>query len=69
MKFERILDNGRLWAVMYDENNVNILEKVFEQWNDYERQKGNTILIPPGCGYMPLDLSLADTSSPAEQLN
>lgn len=36
MKFERILDNGRLWAVMYDENNVNILEKVFEQWNDYE---------------------------------
>ena len=36
MRFERVLDNGRLWAVMYDEDNVNILEKVFTQWNDYE---------------------------------
>jgi len=36
MRFERILVNGRLWAVMYDEDGVNILEKVFAQWNDYE---------------------------------
>jgi len=36
MRFERVLENGRLWAVMYDEDNVNILEKVFTQWNDYE---------------------------------
>ena len=36
MRFERILENGRLWAVMYDEDNVNILDKVFVQWNDYE---------------------------------
>ena len=36
MKFERVLENGRLWAVMYDEDCVNILEKVFTQWNDYE---------------------------------
>ncbi len=36
MKFERILNNGRLWAVMYDGDRVNILEKTFSQWNDYE---------------------------------
>ncbi len=36
MKFERILGNGRLWAVMYDGDVVNILEKTFAQWNDYE---------------------------------
>ena len=36
MRFERILDNGRLWAVMYDGDVVNILERVFTQWNDYE---------------------------------
>lgn len=28
MRFERVLENGRLWAVMYDEDCVNILEKV-----------------------------------------
>lgn len=36
MRFERILENGRLWAVMYDGDSVNILERVFSQWNDYE---------------------------------
>lgn len=36
MRFERILDNGRLWAVMYDGESVNVLEKVFTQWNDFE---------------------------------
>lgn len=36
MKFEKILDDGRLWAVMYDNDSVNVLEKVFNQWNDYE---------------------------------
>ncbi len=36
MRFERILENGKLWAVVYDGDNVNALEKVFTQWNDYE---------------------------------
>lgn len=36
MKFERLIKNGRLWAVMYDGDNVNILEKVFTLWNDYQ---------------------------------
>ena len=40
MRFERILDDGRLWAVMYDEDKVNVLEKVFNQWNDYEWLRG-----------------------------
>lgn len=36
MRFERILENGRLWAVVYDGDCVNVLDKVFTQWNDYE---------------------------------
>ena len=28
MRFERILENGRLWAVMYEGESVNILERV-----------------------------------------
>ena len=36
MNFERLLDDGRLWAVIYDGDNVNVLEIVFSQWNDYE---------------------------------
>lgn len=36
MRFERILDNGRVWAVMYDEDSVNVLDKVFAQWYDYQ---------------------------------
>lgn len=34
MRFEKILDNGRLWAVQYDEDPVNVLDQVFSQWND-----------------------------------
>lgn len=36
MIFERLLEDGRLWAVVYDGEAVNVLERVFEQWNDYE---------------------------------
>ena len=36
MRFERILENGRLWAVLYDGDCVNILEQLFTQWNDYQ---------------------------------
>ena len=36
MRFERILENGCLWTVMYDGDCVNILDKVFTQWHDYE---------------------------------
>ena len=36
MNFEKILENGRLWAVVYEENGVNVLDKVFTQWTDYQ---------------------------------
>lgn len=36
MRFERLIDDGRLWAVMYDEDETNVFDKVFSQWNDYE---------------------------------
>ena len=36
MNFEKILENGRLWAVVYEEIGVNVLDKVFTQWTDYQ---------------------------------
>ena len=34
MKFEEIKDNGRLWAVRFEDESLNELDKVFTQWND-----------------------------------
>ena len=36
MKFERLMSNGCLWAVVYDDEAVNVFDRVFSQWNDYE---------------------------------
>lgn len=36
MWFEKIIDDGRLWAVKYDEKQENAFSEVFGQWNDYE---------------------------------
>lgn len=36
MKFDKILDNNTLWAVRYDGDNDNALQKLFEQWSDPE---------------------------------
>jgi hypothetical protein len=34
MTFDRILDDGRLWAVRFDKDNENALQKVLSQWSD-----------------------------------
>jgi hypothetical protein len=34
MTFDKILDDGRLWAVRFDKDNQNALHKVLSQWND-----------------------------------
>lgn len=34
MRFEDVLGNGRLWAVVYDGGEANALSVLFEQWND-----------------------------------
>lgn len=34
MEFDRITDNGNLWAVRYDCCADNVLDTVFDQWND-----------------------------------
>ena len=34
MTFDKILENGCLWAVRYDKDNENALEKVLSQWSD-----------------------------------
>ena len=34
MKYEKITPDGRLWAVLYDGNDVNALDHLFEQWED-----------------------------------
>lgn len=36
MKFERLTDNGQLWAVVFDGESKNALDRVFEEWNDYQ---------------------------------
>ncbi len=36
MTFDKILDDNRLWAVRYDGESDNILQIVFNQWNDPE---------------------------------
>lgn len=34
MKFERLTDDARLWAVVYDGDDQNIFDKVFDSWTD-----------------------------------
>lgn len=34
MRFENVLNNGKLWAVVYDGDNLNILDKTFSNWLD-----------------------------------
>ena len=36
MTFDRILDDGRLWAVRYDEKEDNCFEELFGQWYDMQ---------------------------------
>lgn len=36
MTFEDILGNEKLWAVVFDGANVNVLQKVFSEWEDPE---------------------------------
>ena len=34
MTFDKILDDGRLWAVRFDKDNQNALQKLLSQWSD-----------------------------------
>lgn len=34
MTFDKILDDGRLWAVRFNKDNQNALQKVLSQWSD-----------------------------------
>ena len=34
MTFDKIIDDGRLWAVRYDNDKDNALQKVMLQWSD-----------------------------------
>ena len=36
MTFEKIIEDGRLWAVRYDGETENALDNLFEQWSDVE---------------------------------
>ncbi len=36
MEFDKILDNGKLWAVRYNKNEDNVLQIIFEQWSTPE---------------------------------
>lgn len=34
MKFDDIIEDGRLWAVRYDDDADNIVALLFDKWND-----------------------------------
>ena len=34
MKFDLITENERMWAVRYDDSLDNVIDSIFEQWND-----------------------------------
>ena len=34
MTFDKIIDDGRLWAVRYDKDKDNALQKILSQWSD-----------------------------------
>lgn len=34
MTFDKIIEDGRLWAVRYDDATDNVLSELFNQWND-----------------------------------
>lgn len=34
MTFDKVIEDGRLWAVRYESEDLNELERVFTQWND-----------------------------------
>lgn len=36
MKFDKILENNTLWAIREDDANDNVLQQLFEQWNNPE---------------------------------
>ena len=41
MTFDKIIDDGRLWAVRFDKDNQNALHKVLNQWRDAECPVGD----------------------------
>ena len=40
MTFDDITEDGRLWAVRYEENEENALYRLFDQWNDVAWLRG-----------------------------
>ena len=36
MKFDKILNNNKLWAVRYENETDNVLRQLFSQWSDPE---------------------------------
>ena len=36
MEFERLTDDGRLWAVKYDVEKSNVFDEVFSRWADVD---------------------------------
>ena len=36
MTFDKIIEGGRLWAVRFDNDKDNALQKVMSQWSDAE---------------------------------
>lgn len=72
MKYERLTEDGRLWAVIYDGESTNSFEKLFLQWTDVKWLKefftNNINDLSSYFHITDLDEALFDTIDDAEQL-
>ena len=72
MKYERLTEDGRLWAVIYDGESTNSFEKLFLQWTDVKWLKefftNNINDLSSYFHITDLDEAIFDTIDDAEQL-
>ena len=72
MKFDNIDRNGRLWAVKYDEDDVNVLGILFRNWGDVDWLAdffiSNKVDLERNFQITNVDRAIYDTLQDAEEL-
>lgn len=72
MKFDNIDGNGRLWAVKYDEDDVNVLGILFRNWGDVDWLAdffiSNKVDLERNFQITNVDRAIYDTLQDAEEL-
>lgn len=72
MEFERLTDDGRLWAVKYDAEKSNVFDEVFSRWADVDWLKkffsSNVCDLEKYFRITDVDIAIYDTIIDAEQM-